>query len=85
MNSEKSAPAGAGSQLAETLTSGHAERYASRPTCSAHSTVIRPRRSGPGGIACDQFGETSSLVVPVIAPPAARHAPGCDRVERQRG
>ena len=33
------------------FTIGHAQKYASRPTCLAYSSVILTRVSGPGGIA----------------------------------
>src|SRR5499426_3490447 len=39
------------------LTSGHAQKKASRATCLAYSSVIFTRASGPGGRARAQFGD----------------------------
>src|SRR4051812_34456326 len=42
------------------FTIGHAQKYASRPTCLAYSSVILTRVSGPDGIARLQLGDSVS-------------------------
>ena len=58
------------------FTIGHAQKYASRPTCLAYSSVILTRVSGPGGIARLQFGDSvtggSAAIDPVKAVAAIR-------------
>src|SRR6185437_1675309 len=60
------------------FTIGHAQKYASRPTCLAYSSVILTRVSGPGGMArshpgdggkgCGLSDAASALAIGVIPP-----------------